>query len=511
MRGCRYHTMNSNSVYPRVEALLALGGLYNHENDSQIIDGLIDPEGELRRAGLAVLGERFDPDHEETFLVAMDDEDELVAKVAAENLLVSDSDESRLAAVAFLSKNPDNIPLLITALQDDWHTVREAAVRALIGLIDYGAIDPVLRILRESKKECGSRENALLVLGSFDHPAALDELAVLLPDESMGALAATILGGKASSYAMDLLFRGLKSDCPRVRLSAVTGIRCNGDLRALGELCQMLENSDTLLRIKTADAICGIAKKVSKENRSGATESECVAAVMSIAIGPLTKACSDPEEYVRCNALDALGVIGAPWTAPCILSALRDSSSRVFLSAAQAAVAMKLSEGFEVFLDVLGGRLQVEWNWSSSAAMSALGTLADQKAVEALARFADLHDWKTRTFAAEALIGLGDARGWDPLVQALGDRNEDWTNFRRADFAGVIAGSGDPRAAEVLLNALEGVVVDTFTEEYYLEAIIRNLGKAGDKRAIETIKKWQDFEFDFYGNVVGEAIQSLEK
>ena len=502
--------MNSDPVYPQVEALRALGGLSSHENDGQIISALIAPEGELRRAGLAVLGERFDPEYEETFLDALDDEEEQVAKVAAENLLASESEESRLAAVTFLGKNPDNIPLLITALKDDWYTVREAAVHALTGLMDYDAIDPILHMLHEPEDGCRYRQDALSVLGSFDQPAALDEVAALLPDEWLGASAATILGGKASSYARDLLFRALDSDCPRTCLSAVTGISCNGDIRALGLLCLKLENGDALLRIKAADALCGVARKLSEANRLSDAGSEPVAISMSIAITSLTKACSDPEEYVRCNALDALGVIGASRTAPHILSALRDTSTSVFLSAAQAAAAMKLPEGFEVFLDVLGRRIQVEWNWASSAAMSALGALAGQKDIETLARFADQSDWKTRTFAAEALLGLGDARGWYPLVQALSDREEDWTDFRRADIAAALARSGDPRAADVLLGALEGLAVDPCTEQDYLESVIRNLGNVGDKRAIEPIRKWQDFDFDFYENVVGDAILKLE-
>ena len=78
--------------------------------------------------------------------------------------------------------------------------------------------------------------------------------------------------------------------------------------------------------------------------------------------------------------------------------------------------------------------------------------------------FDDSPDRNTRVGAAEALLRLGDRCGWELLVRVLDEHDEDWTGFRRAGIAELLAGSGDPRAADVLLGALERIATGSRAE-----------------------------------------------
>ena len=78
--------------------------------------------------------------------------------------------------------------------------------------------------------------------------------------------------------------------------------------------------------------------------------------------------------------------------------------------------------------------------------------------------FDDSPDRNTRVGAAEALLHLGDRCGWELLVRVLDEHDEDWTGFRRAGIAELLAGSGDPRAADVLLGALERIATGSRAE-----------------------------------------------
>ena len=271
----------------------------------------------------------------------------------------------------------------------------------------------------------------------------------------------------------------------------------------------MLEAELPLERIYAADALSGIAGKI--KGRGGQDDTGDPAGIaMSIAIGPLTIACRDEDANVRQEAVRALGTIGAPRSAADILAALQDTCQWVFSSAAEAAAKMKIPEVFDIFLEMFQEDLPDDGDRRLSSVISSLRTLGDQRACDFLFRCAESPHWGTKVEAAQALLALGDTRKWDFLVQALGDNDEDWTSYYRPGIAWAIAESGDPRAVDVLLENLEKIDKDSSMDEYLLVDLIESLASIGDPRAIEPIRRWQQFEFELREDVVAEAIRKLE-
>ncbi|GFO67471.1 hypothetical protein GMLC_10500 [Geomonas limicola] len=182
----------------------------------------------------------------------------------------------------------------------------------------------------------------------------------------------------------------------------------------------------------------------------------------------------------------------------------------VFFSGAQAAAAMNLTEVLDIYLKMFQGDLPDDYNSRLSAAINCLGKLGDKRAVTFLQRCADSAYWGTKVEAAQALLALGDASGWDLLEQALGDRDRDWVYYCRAGIARAVAESGDPRAVDLLLKVLETIDVDYECDAQLLEALIECLAEIGDPRSEEPIRKWQHYEFEDRDGLVEEALTKLE-
>ena len=99
----------------------------------------------------------------------------------------------------------------------------------------------------------------------------------------------------------------------------------------------------------------------------------------------------------------------------------------------------------------LGLRERRNFDWHvGQAAATALGDLADARAVDPLIDALASSNWRIRQAATVALGRIGDPRAIEPLVAALADR--DWHVGQAA--AAALGGIGDPRAIEPLVAAL---------------------------------------------------------
>ncbi len=109
-------------------------------------------------------------------------------------------------------------------------------------------------------------------------------------------------------------------------------------------------------------------------------------------------------------------------------------------------------------------------------AAKALGRLGEA-AVEPLIQALRDGNWRVREAAAEALGQMGDARAVEPLIQALGDED----GRVREAAAEALGQMGDARAVEPLIQALGD------EERWVREAAALGLGRLGDARAVEPL------------------------
>jgi HEAT repeat protein len=176
------------------------------------------------------------------------------------------------------------------------------------------------------------------------------------------------------------------------------------------------------------------------------------------ALEPLIKALGD-NEYVRKAAAEALGKLGDPRAFEPLIKALGDGNS----GAASALGTLGHPRAVESLIKALGDR-NAE---ARRAAAFALGKLGDPRAVDPLIRALG-NESAARKAAAEALTRLGEVK-WEPLIQC------------NQDDVARLATSGDPRAIEPLIEALGD------KDQVVGKAAVAALGALGDPRAVEPL------------------------
>ena len=108
------------------------------------------------------------------------------------------------------------------------------------------------------------------------------------------------------------------------------------------------------------------------------------------------------------------------------------------------------------------------------AAASALGNLADRRALDPLIACLDDKYWNVKASAATALGNLGDKRAIRYLIGTLGENEY---GFARLAAATSLSKLGEKKWASIVKGE---------SEDY------ERLGKSGDRRAIEPLKKALD-------------------
>jgi HEAT repeat protein len=270
------------------------------------------------------------------------------------------------------------------------------------------------------------------------------------------------------------------------------------------------------------------------------------------AVNPLIIALSgDNPDNVRTAAAEALGKLGDTRAVEPLIKALGDIANvRISASIALSALGETKWQGLikgddDDFLRIADSRdprattifINALSKYSLKSARKTvaeeLGKLGDARAIEPLIK--TLADWDTRDSAANALINLGEPTV-EPLIKAL---SHNQTNCIRKTAAELLGKLGDKRAVAPLVEALRDTqevritafnalvmlkdvgavdfLIKTLSDTYYCQSsscstaknALTALGKLGDPRAVDSLIKALEYQFDDVRKTAAEALIML--
>lgn len=200
--------------------------------------------------------------------------------VSAKKNLASGNPDERLDAVLTISNfnQPENGPLLESALNDSYPEVRAAAIAGLADLGDARYVQPIGALIEKDKSPL-VRQQCAYALGRFDDPAAIP-----------------------------YLLKDLRDKEPEVRGAAVLSLEKKHDPSAIGPLIQALGDNSEFVRCEATLALAS--------NSAGTTEA------LPLIIKLLR---NDKSNTVKAAAAQALGIIGSAEAIPAL-----ESTSRSF-------------------------------------------------------------------------------------------------------------------------------------------------------------------------------------
>lgn len=171
---------------------------------------------------------------------------------------------------------------------------------------------------------------------------------------------------------------------------------------------------------------------------------EALAVYGELATELLIAALGHEKDFIRANAVEALGEIGDAGAIEPLITALKYG----------------------------------DWEVRRGATI-ALGLIGDARAVEPLITALKYEDLEVRRRAAMALESIGDSRAVEPLIAVLKDR----TSFIRKGATTALGKIRDPRAVEPLIAALKD------EEDFVRKSAADALRKIGTPEALEALKK----------------------
>lgn len=207
---------------------------------------------------------------------------------------------------------------LLGALKDRRWQVRANAARALGGVEDARAIDPLTSLLSDKSERPVVKGNAALALALIGAPSAVDPLISLLKDKDqrVRAAAASALGRLHDPRAVRPLIATLGDENARVRQAVTGGLASLGGPLVLDPLVRALEDPDRQVREVAAAAL-------------GRTQDPR-------AVEPLLAALNDSYVNVQINAARALGSLQEPRALEPLIRLLNDEEIAVRTAAVEA-------------------------------------------------------------------------------------------------------------------------------------------------------------------------------
>ncbi|MCZ6676829.1 MAG: HEAT repeat domain-containing protein [Candidatus Poribacteria bacterium] len=180
------------------------------------------------------------------------------------------------------------VPALIKALRDEEVEVRASAAAAFgqIGKPSKGAVTALIAVLKDAEEDLWVRQNTAYALGAIGEPDAVPELIEILKCKAED--------DRARQYYA-LMFR--VSSLGAVQFNPMTG-----------QWTESIEEEKVGLREYAALALGMIGES---------------------AVPALIAAINDADEWVRQNAVAALGRIGDPAAVPALIEALNDEDERI--------------------------------------------------------------------------------------------------------------------------------------------------------------------------------------
>ena len=312
--------------------------------------------------------------------------------------------------------------------------IRALAVEALGKLGNPRAIEPLLEILKNDKKEMVQKAaaEALVKLGYDEKEIEYLSLIRTLHHHILyrRLAAANALGKLGDPRAVELLLGIWKTDCER-------SVR-----KAAGEALAILGYDD----IKKIEFLT------------------CIADI------------NDHNFYARQEGAARLGELGDHRAIEPLLGILNDDTETVRKAAAEALVTLGYDEKKIKVLSSID-ILKREGRSKLDKAVESLVELGTPFAIEGLAECLRWKDGTVNFIVARALAELGDHRPVEPLVECLKDSSRD------VHAAKILVELGDSRAMPPLLKDLT-----TGRYEWDRIAAAEALGKLGDPRALPALK-----------------------
>lgn len=268
----------------------------------------------------------------------------------------------RAAAIAALGEIADQrgaAPLL-AVLRDGPESLQAAAASALIYIADPATVTPLLALVAQRGDD--ARAQIVRVVGGVlrdrPEPAARQALEKLARDGRLEVAIAAIagLGAMKDRAARDTLARLARSQEPHRRRAALQALGAIGDPEDSGLLLDALRANDdrvsgaaawSLARVGTGPAVVKALIEVARD-RGWSTAINSTAALAELAAREpdavraheeaLLKLLHHRHRFVRANAAETLGRLGAAAGQKRLLSVLRDDSSRTARTAAARAL-----------------------------------------------------------------------------------------------------------------------------------------------------------------------------
>ncbi len=182
----------------------------------------------------------------------------------------------------------------------------------------------------------------------------------------------------------------------------------------------------------------------------------------------------DPDQYIRDDAIKALGEIGDPRAVPALIRRLDDPNHNNVEDAARALARVGDRRAVGPLIAVL--RSAKQHQQARGVAADELAKIADAQAVPALLEALAGADAWARYFLLKILGTIGDGRAVPAAVAALNDPDAD-VRWKAVEALGSL---GDARAVAPLLALLPQAGTGRGPDH---QAIIKALGRIGDERA----------------------------
>ena len=370
--------------------------------------------------------------------------------------LRSSDDSIRAAAVAALqSMGKEAVGYLIEALSDPHYSVRIAAAEALGEIGDPDAVEALVRTLGDEREDV--RIAAASALSRIGDRRAVQPLIHLFRDRYHGVrVAAADAVAEFGRGALRELEEALNDPLPVVRVTAAKAIGLIGATESIPLLITYLGDAAPDVRWSVARALGDFG---------------------AMAIEPISHVLRSGTREMRLAAIDALWEIPDEGAGDVLRYALDDEDEEV---RTKAAAALRKRQVIDVWRRTLGSQVEEEERTPKKKRKVRLEDkkafeLSGKQDIDTLISALKDKDWNTQLGAATRLIMMGRP-AVDGLIRALRDEDPEIQSA-----AASILGDMRETAVTPLMDALDD------SDRFVRLVAARNLGRIGNKRAIEAL------------------------
>ncbi|MCG6553025.1 MAG: HEAT repeat domain-containing protein [Candidatus Magnetominusculus sp. LBB02] len=409
----------------------------------------------------------------------------------------------RAKAVLFRLCDIQYLPDILQLIGDPQEEIRRTAKELILKKYANSASELLLGFLKSD--DSGYRMAAVELLCTLKSQACVPKLMAMYGegDSELKKNIIKILGEMQAPGISKLLLSALTDSSLSLRIQAVRALAALKDPEAVMPLSEMLSGEDTLLKRtvldtliaigdkRAAPAILNLLKDVDLVIRQKSTE--CVIQLADATIVPdIIRLMKDKDVNVRRCAVDVLNNIRDPSTADTLVAAMKDSDWWVRQIATDALTEVKGENIIKFFITMLKDSSDVNMRRCS---VEFFNKVTDAAALEPLIASLKDDDWWVREKAVTALGILKDERAVDALSTVLGDSEIKWA------IPSALAAIGGHKVIEPLFILLAD------GEKRVRVGALKALGKLKDPETIPKLKEMLD---DGEAEVRLEAVSALK-